>query len=35
VEAGIASGQFKSLPWVAAVAVALLHLRREDREPNG
>lgn len=35
VEAGIASGEFKSLPWVAAVAVALLYLRREDKEPNG
>lgn len=30
VEAGIAEGEFKSLPWAAAVAVALLYLRRED-----
>jgi ADP-ribose pyrophosphatase len=30
VEAGIAAGEFKSLPWAAAVAVALLYLRRED-----
>jgi ADP-ribose pyrophosphatase len=30
VEAGIAAGEFKSLPWAAAVAVALLYLCRED-----
>jgi ADP-ribose pyrophosphatase len=30
VEAGIAAEEFKSLPWAAAVAVALLYLRRED-----
>jgi ADP-ribose pyrophosphatase len=30
VEAGIAAEEFKSLTWAAAVAVALLYLRRED-----
>ena len=35
IEAAIASGEFKSLPWVAVVALGLLHLNREDKEPNG
>ena len=35
VETAIADGEFKSLPWVAVVALGLLHLSREDREPNG
>ena len=35
IEAAIASGEFKSLPWAAVVALGLLHLNREDKEPNG
>jgi ADP-ribose pyrophosphatase len=30
VEAALAAGEFKSLPWVAVVALALLYLDRED-----
>lgn len=30
LEAALAAGEFKLLPWAAAVALALLHLDRED-----
>ncbi len=35
MEAAIANGEFKSLPWAAVVALALLHLNREDGKTNG
>jgi ADP-ribose pyrophosphatase len=35
IEAAIANGEFKSLPWVAVVALALSHLDKEDEKTNG
>ena len=35
IEAAIANGRFKSLPWVAVVALALFHLDKEDGRSNG
>jgi ADP-ribose pyrophosphatase len=31
-EAALAAGEFKSLPWATVVALALLHLREEDKD---
>ncbi len=35
IEAAITDGEFKSLPWAAVVALALLYLKREDNKSNG
>jgi ADP-ribose pyrophosphatase len=32
IEAALAAGQFKSLPWATVVALALLHLSEEDKD---
>ncbi|HET92203.1 MAG TPA: NUDIX hydrolase [Chloroflexi bacterium] len=34
IEAALAAGAFKSLPWASTVALALLHLDREDRRAD-